>query len=79
LKTEDCLRPFSSYRATFDAPSGGEWETVRIPWNSFEGHGPGAVENEFDTSRLKRAGVVSIGKETEVELGVSGFRFFKHR
>lgn len=54
----------------------GEWKTIRIPFEEFDGHGPGATEQPFDAARLKRAGILAIGKETDVVLGVSGFRFY---
>ena len=75
LKTDVCSRPFSSYRASFEAPVD-QWDTVRIPWDRFSGHGPGASETAFDTSSLKRAGIVAIGQEMKVVLAVAGFRFY---
>lgn len=79
LKTEICSRPFSSYRASFLVPSD-EWKTIRIPFEKFKGHGPGAVDHPFDYAHLTRAGIVAIGKEMEnVCLGVSGFRFYKEK
>ncbi|GKY92406.1 hypothetical protein MPSEU_000211200 [Mayamaea pseudoterrestris] len=77
LKTSACIRPFSSYRASFQAPSNGQWKLVRIPWSHFRGRGPGAVDQPLDVSTLLRAGIVAIGKPMKVVLGVSSFRFYK--
>jgi hypothetical protein len=79
LKTQACLRPYASYRASFELPTG-QWETVRIPWSDFRGKGPGAIENPFDVSMLTRAGVVSIGKEMKhVVVALSSFRFYSNK
>ena len=76
LKNSNCLRQFSSYRATFSLPRG-EWTKVRIPWLKFGGYGWGAVENHFEPSTLRRLGVVSIGKEVDVTLALSSVGFYK--
>lgn len=78
LKTEACIRPYSSYRATFRV-SHGKWTTVRLPWSKFTGKGPGASEVPFNTSALTRLGLVAIGKPMErLVLATSGFRFYKN-
>lgn len=76
LKNANCLRQFASYRSTFALPRG-EWTKIRIPWSKFEGHGWGAVENNFDPSTLRRMGVVSIGSEVDVTLALSSVGFYK--
>lgn len=75
LKTEACVRPFSSYRASFDVPCG-EWATIRVPFSQLLGHGPGAAETPFNKSVLTRLGIVAIGKEMRVELALAGIRFY---
>ena len=52
---------------------------VRIPWTSFEGHGWGAVENNFDPTTLRRLGLVTIGKELDVTLAMSSVGFYKDK
>ena len=77
IKTTDCPKPFSSYRAAFDAPCGG-WGTVRLPFAEFEPKGPG-IENDnlaFRTSALTRLGVVAIGIARKVKLAIAGVRFY---
>lgn len=76
LKNKRCIKPFSSYRASFDAPNK-RWETVRIPFSDFVGKGPGAEDSPFDPSNLVRLGIVAIGKAMKVQLAVSGVRFYQ--
>lgn len=75
IKTADCQRPFSSYRATFSLPQG-SWERVRLPWSQFNGKGPGADGVPFDVTALRRLGVVAIGKEMKVFIALAGIRFY---
>jgi Complex I intermediate-associated protein 30 (CIA30) len=75
LKNGDCLRQFSSYRATFSIPLG-EWRTVRLPWSKFQGKGPGAEGKALDATTLRRIGVVAIGREMDVSIGVGGVKFY---
>lgn len=69
------MRPFSSYRATFEAPYG-EWKNIRIPFTNLIGYGPGAADVQFNRSILSRLGIVAIGKEMSVKLALSGIRFY---
>mmetsp|Transcript_2554 Transcript_2554/g.4375 ORF Transcript_2554/g.4375 Transcript_2554/m.4375 type:complete len:279 (-) Transcript_2554:1488-2324(-) len=75
LKNKHCLRPFSSYRAKFEVDRG-DWKTIRLPWDDFKGKGPGAEDVVFDTSCLRRVGVVAIGREMKVHLALAGLRFY---
>jgi len=76
LKDSNCLRQFSSYRATFELKQG-QWTTVRLSWSRFEGFGWGAVENLLDSSALRRIGLVAIGKEMDVSFALSSIRFLQ--
>ena len=75
LKTPDCVA-FASYRATFEIKTNAVWETIRVPWSDFHGKGPGAEDVPFDPSRLRRIGVVAIGREMEVYLALSEIGFY---
>jgi Complex I intermediate-associated protein 30 (CIA30) len=76
VKTTDCLRPFSSYRQTFEVrPS--VWEQIRLPFAEFRGRGPGAEHIPFNLSALKRFAVVAIGRPMEVELAIAEVRLYK--
>lgn len=76
LRNPACIRQFSSYRQTFQVRNG-KWQTIRLPFDSFEGYGPGSESTPFDTKELRRIGIVAIGKAMEVYLAVSGIRFYK--
>jgi len=76
LKDSNCVRQFSSYRATFELPQG-QWTTVRLHWARFEGFGWGAVENLLDRSALRRIGLVAIGKKMDASLALSSIRFMQ--
>lgn len=76
LRNPRCTRSFSSYRATFEVVPVG-WLTVRIPFDDFSGHGPGAEGIPFDASELQRLSVVAIGKKMDVDLGIGKVGFYK--
>ena len=75
LRNPACARQFSSYRATFELPVD-TWTTIRLPWSEFVGYGPGCESTPFDASSLGRIGLVAIGKEMDVFLGLGGLRFY---
>jgi Complex I intermediate-associated protein 30 (CIA30) len=75
LKTPDCVA-FASYRSTFELKTNDGWNTIRIPWSDFHGKGPGAENVAFDPSKLRRIGVVAIGREMIVDLAVAKLGFY---
>ena len=75
LKTPDCVA-FASYRSTFELTTNSSWDTIRVPWSDFQGKGPGAEDVAFDPSKLRRIGVVAIGREMIVNLAVSKIGFY---
>jgi len=77
LRNSACERQFSSYRNTFEAKQG-VWNTVRLPFDDFVGHGPGASTTPFDLTALRRMGIVAIGKPMEVYLGIAKVGFYKN-
>ena len=48
---------------------------VRLPWDSFEGYGPGPDSTPFVPS-LRRLGVVSVGEAKEVVVAVGRIGFY---
>lgn len=74
LRTPACDRSRSSYRSTF-AIRPGQWAMVRLPWDSFEGYGPGPDSTPFVPS-LRRLGVVSVGEAKEVVVAVGRIGFY---
>lgn len=74
LRNPACDRQNSAYRATTEVRPG-SWATVRLPWDTFEGYGPGPDVTPF-VPLIRRLGVVSIGKEKDVVLAVRQIGFY---
>jgi hypothetical protein len=71
LRTKGLWFPWQAYRATFQA--GGEWSIVDIPFERFE---PYKTGQDFEANRLKRIGIVAIGREFEADLCVAQLGFY---
>jgi len=71
LRTTDLIRPQQSYRQGFAA--GPEWHTVRLPFAQFMPH---RTDIAFDPGRLKRLGLVAIGREFTADLSVARLAFY---
>ena len=69
-RTDDLDRPWQSFRASFTAPAA--WTTVEIAFDDLEPHRTDAT---FDKARLKRIGIVAIGRAFAVDVAVSEVRF----
>lgn len=72
LRSADNVRPWQSYRTHFIA--GPEWETLELPFASFT---PYRLETPLDTSRLRRIGLVAIGRAFSADLTVSEIAFYR--
>nr|WP_147111591.1 CIA30 family protein [Tateyamaria sp. syn59] len=72
LRTDALTRPWQSFRSEFLAPD--EWTTIRIPFTEFEAH---RTEASFDPARLRRVGILAIGREMQADVAVSGVRFYR--
>ncbi len=72
LRTPDNIRPWQSYRAHFTA--GPAWETIELPFESFA---PYRLEAPLDISRLRRIGLVAIGRAFHADLAVSKLAFYR--
>jgi hypothetical protein len=70
LRTDALLRPWQSYRQTFTAYA--EWRTARLPFDRFV---PYRTDVPLDTRRLRRIGVVAIGRAFAPDLALGGLRF----
>lgn len=71
LRTSETRRPWESYRQSFLAPS--EWTNVYLPFSAFEPH---RTDRSFNPSRLRRLGIVAIGREFEADIAVADIRFY---
>lgn len=71
LRTDALTRPWQSFRAEFVAPA--RWDTLQIPFSAFDPHRTTAT---FDPARLRRVGVLAIGRAFEADVTVAGFGFY---
>ena len=72
LRTLDNARPWQSYRAHFTA--GPNWKTIDLPFATFE---PYRLEAPLDTTRLRRIGLVAIGRAFHADLAVAELSFYR--
>jgi hypothetical protein len=70
LRTDDLTRPWQSYRQNFRAVP--QWRTIEFRFQDFV---PYRTEAPLDTGRLRRIGVVAIGRAFAADLAVGGLRF----
>jgi len=66
LRTADCIRPWQSYRASFVAKP--RWQDFKVPFPSFAPH---RLATPLDIRRLRRLGLVAIGRPFEADLAVA--------
>jgi Complex I intermediate-associated protein 30 (CIA30) len=71
LRTDAVERPWQSYRQSFRA--GASWRTVQLAFADFVPH---RIEVPLDIHRLRRIGLVAIGRAFAADLAVGGVRFF---
>ena len=71
FRTSDIRRPWESYRQGFHAPS--DWTTVFLPFDSFTPH---RTDQALNLSRLRRLGVVAIGRAFEADIAIAEIRFY---
>ena len=71
LRTADTLRPWQSYRAHFTAVP--RWQTRRLP---FAGFTPHRLTAPLDLRRLRRLGIVAIGRAFHADFTIGELRFY---
>lgn len=71
LRTPDTVRPWQSYRARFQADP--EWRVIELPFDTFT---PYRLDTPLDQARLRRIGLVAIGRAFRAELAVSSLMFY---
>jgi len=71
LRTDAVERPWQSYRQSFRA--GAAWRTVQLAFADFVPH---RIEVPLDVRRLRRIGLVAIGRAFTADLAVGGVRFY---
>ncbi|WP_415402091.1 CIA30 family protein [Tateyamaria sp. SN3-11] len=71
LRTDALTRPWHSFRTAFTAPA--TWTTIRIPFADVTAH---RTEASFDPARLRRIGILAIGRKMEADIAVSAVRLY---
>ena len=71
LRSTAMTRPQQSYRQGFVATPA--WQTLRLPFAAFEPH---RIDEALDTRRLRRIGLVAIGRAFTADLAVAQFGFY---
>lgn len=74
LRTDALTRPWQSFRTDFIAPSA--WQTVRLPFAKVTPHKTDAT---FDNARLRRIGILAIGREMQAEIAVAAVHLYHSR
>ncbi|GGX51853.1 hypothetical protein GCM10007385_20620 [Tateyamaria omphalii] len=72
LRTDALTRPWQSFRTEFTAPR--EWSTHKVPFDTFIAH---RTEARFDVRRLRRIGILAIGREMQADIAVSAVRLYR--
>ena len=72
LRTPDCLRPWQSYRAQFTASRA--WHDVELPFAAFA---PYRLNADLDVGRLRRIGLVAIGRAFRADLAVAALSLYR--
>ncbi|MEM7424998.1 MAG: CIA30 family protein [Pseudomonadota bacterium] len=72
LRTDDMRRHWQSYRQNFRA--GSSWQTLLLPFNAFTAY---RIEVPLDLKKLRRIGVVAIGRVFNADISVGGVRLYK--
>jgi len=72
LRTSDTVRSWQSYRAQFRATEA--WEICDLPFSAFTPH---RLTENLDTHRLRRIGLVAIGRAFTADLAVSRIEYYQ--
>lgn len=71
LRTTDLWLPWQSYRFSFNATP--EWQTIRVPFEHLEAY---RTTKNFHKDRLKRIGLVGIGRDFNAHLCVASIKLY---
>ena len=70
LRTDDLNRPWQSYRQSFRADL--RWRRVQFQFQDFT---PYRTDTTLDARRLRRIGLVAIGRTFSADLSIGGLRY----
>lgn len=71
FRTSDLWLPWQSYRASFTAT--GDWQTIRIPFAELSAY---RTTTAFRKDRLKRIGLLGIGRDFQADLCLATVRLY---
>jgi hypothetical protein len=72
LRTADTNIVWQSYRASFHAKP--VWQNIRIPFESFQKY---RIDEPLDKSRLRRLGVVAIGRVMQADVCIASVSLYR--
>ena len=72
LRTGDLWFPWQAYRTTFQTT--GEWQQVQLPFKDFT---PYKTSSKLNIDRLKRIGVVAIGRNFTANICLAQIGFYR--
>jgi hypothetical protein len=72
LRTDTMRYPWQSYRISFMAEP--TWQTIKLPFEDFE---PYRTDEALDVSRIRRLGLVAIGRPFAADLCLAGVSFYE--
>ena len=73
LRTSYLWLPWQSYRSSFE--TNGEWQQVILPFSEFQ---PYKTRSSLRVDKIRRLGVVAIGRDFSADLCVSEIGFYKN-
>jgi hypothetical protein len=71
LRTTELTRPQQSYRHAIDPPQ--NWLTLVLPFSDFVPH---RTELSLDMTKLRRVGLIAIGRNFHADLAVARLAFY---
>ena len=72
LRTADTVRPWQSYLQSFRAFE--SWQRLQLPFGTFVGH---RIDVPLDLTKLRRIGLVAIGRAFTADLSLSRIAFYR--
>lgn len=72
FRTKQLTRPWQSFRSDFVAPP--RWRTLKVPFNELEAH---RTDARFDPARLRRIGILAIGREFRADVAIAAVRLYR--
>jgi len=72
LRTDATRIVWQSYRVSFLAQP--HWQTLRLPFADFKPH---RIDQPLDTSKLRRIGVVAIGREMRADICIARLALYR--